>query len=56
MTRCSSKSGLDSMGFAVLVMRLDEVLGFDPFSESDEVVYPRTFGEFVAFYEGRANR
>ena len=46
------ETGLDSMAFAVLVMRLDELLGIDPFSEADEAVYPRTFGEFVAFYEG----
>ena len=48
------ESGLDSMGFAVLVMRLDETVGFDPFSASEEIVYPRTFGEFVAFYEKHA--
>lgn len=45
------KSGLDSMGFAILVARLDDELGYDPFTESDEPYYPRTFGEFVAFYE-----
>lgn len=45
------ESGLDSMGFAVLVVELEEVLGFDPFSLSDEAFYPSTFGEFVSFYE-----
>lgn len=45
------ESGLDSLGFAVLVTRLEEELGFDPFSMSSEPYYPRTFGEFVAFYE-----
>jgi acyl carrier protein len=44
-------SGVDSMGFAVLITRLEEELGYDPFSESDEPYYPRTFGEFVSFYE-----
>ena len=44
-------SGLDSMGFAVLVVELEEVLGFDPFSISEEAFYPSTLGEFVSFYE-----
>lgn len=45
------ESGLDSLGFAILVARLDEELGFDPFSEAEEAYYPRTYREFVAFYE-----
>lgn len=48
-------SGLDSLGFAILVARLEEELGFDPFVEMDEPVYPTTFGEFVAIYEKRAS-
>jgi hypothetical protein len=44
-------SGLDSLGFAMLVARLEELLDYDPFTAMDEVVYPRTFGEFVAIYE-----
>lgn len=46
-------SGLDSLGFAILVARLEEELGFDPFVEMEEAVYPTTFGEFVAIYENR---
>ena len=45
------ESGLDSMGFAILVVELEEILGFDPFSISEEAFYPSTFGEFVSFYE-----
>ena len=45
------ESGLDSMGFAVLVVELEEILGFDPFSISEEAFYPSTFGEFVSFYQ-----
>ena len=45
------ESGLDSLGFAILVARLEEELGRDPFTETDEVVYPRTLGEFIAIYE-----
>ena len=44
-------SGLDSMGFAILVVELEEILGFDPFSTSEEAFYPSTYGEFVGFYE-----
>ena len=44
------ETGFDSMAFAVFVARLDDDLGFDPFSDSDEAYYPSTFGEFVDFY------
>jgi acyl carrier protein len=42
---------LDSLGFAVLVTRLEERLGYDPFSLMDEAVYPATLKEFVDVYE-----
>ena len=45
------ESGLDSLGFAILVIRLEEALGYDPFVLSSEAYYPRTFGDFVKFYE-----
>lgn len=45
------ESGLDSLGFAILVATLDEVLKFDPFTMMDEPFYPSTFGEFVEIYE-----
>lgn len=45
------ESGLDSLGFAILVAKLDEELGYDPFVLIDEPVYPRTLAEFVAIYE-----
>lgn len=48
------ETGLDSLGFAIFVARLDEELGFDPFSAADEAYYPQTFGEFVAFYQKHA--
>jgi acyl carrier protein len=44
-------SGLDSLGFALIVMRLEESLGFDPFDVTDEIKFPVTFGEFVRLYE-----
>ena len=48
------ESGLDSLGFGILVARLEEELGYDPFSDSDEPYYPRTLGDFVDFYERHA--
>ena len=44
------ESGLDSLGFAVLVVRLEDTLGYDPFVLMSEPVYPRTFGEFLDIY------
>jgi acyl carrier protein len=45
------ESGLDSLGFAILVAQLEEELKFDPFTMTDEPIYPRTLGEFISFYE-----
>ena len=47
-------SGLDSLCFAVIVARLEGQLGVDPFSASEDAVFPVTFGEFVQFYENAA--
>jgi acyl carrier protein len=44
-------SGLDSLGIAILVARLEETLGFDPFTETDDMAYPVTLGDFIRFYE-----
>lgn len=44
------ETDLDSLGFAVLVTRLEERLGYDPFSLMDEAVYPATLREFVDVY------
>lgn len=45
------ESGLDSLGFAILVARLEEDLGCDPFTQTADIIYPKTFGEFVSMYE-----
>ena len=45
------ESGLDSLGFAILVALLDEELDLDPFQQMEDAVYPTTFGEFVEIYE-----
>jgi len=44
-------SGLDSLCFAIVVTRLEGAFGVDPFSSSEDAVFPVTFGEFVSFYE-----
>lgn len=44
-------TGLDSLGFAVLVTRLEDALGYDPFTDLEDAVYPRTVGEFVSVYQ-----
>jgi acyl carrier protein len=44
-------SGLDSLSFALIVVRLEEALGFDPFDVADDVKFPVTFGDFVGLYE-----
>jgi hypothetical protein len=49
-------SGLDSLGFAILVARLEDTLGFDPFSLSDDVFFPVTLGDFVRVYEDAASK
>jgi acyl carrier protein len=47
-------SGLDSLCFAILVARLEDKLGIDPFSTSDDVSFPVTLGDFVKAYENAA--
>lgn len=44
------QTGLDSLGFAILVTILEEDLGYDPFVMMEDPVYPTTFGEFIAIY------
>jgi acyl carrier protein len=44
-------SGLDSLSFALIVSRLEDALGFDPFDTQDDLKFPVTFGEFVKLYE-----
>jgi len=46
-----AESGLDSLCFAILVARLEDELGVDPFLEDDGSGFPQTFGEFVGFYD-----
>ncbi len=47
-------SGLDSLAFAVLVVRLESELGVDPFTASQDVEFPVTLRDFVVAYENAA--
>ena len=46
--------GLDSLSFAIIVARLEDRFGVDPFSSADTTDFPVTFGDFVRLYEGIA--
>jgi len=43
--------GLDSLGFAVLVARLEDTLGIDPFTAAQDAFFPVMLGEFLKVYE-----
>jgi hypothetical protein len=45
-------SGLDSLCFAIIVARLEDSLGVDPFATGDYGDFPTRFGDFVRLYEG----
>lgn len=45
------ETGFDSLAFAILVARLEDELGTDPFTMAEEVAFPSTVGEFVGAYE-----
>jgi hypothetical protein len=47
-------SGLDSLCFAIIVARLEDMLGRDPFSYDDAVDFPVTLSDFIRFYEDAA--
>ncbi len=42
-------SGLDSLSFALIVARLEERLGYDPFEGARS--FPVTLGDFIRLYE-----
>jgi len=44
-------TGFDSLAFAILVARLEDDLGVDPFTIADDVAFPSTIGEFIRAYE-----
>jgi acyl carrier protein len=46
--------GLDSLSFALIVARLEDSLGYDPFEAVES--FPVTFGDFVRLYDQGAAR
>jgi acyl carrier protein len=49
-------SGLDSLCIAVIVARLEDVLGVDPFTANEDAPFPVTLNDFVKTYENAANK
>jgi hypothetical protein len=45
------ESGLDSLSFAIIVARLEDALGIDPFSADEPIEFPTTLGDFIRLYE-----
>jgi acyl carrier protein len=45
------ETGFDSLAFAILVARLEDDLGIDPFTISEDAAFPLTVGDFVQAYE-----
>jgi acyl carrier protein len=45
------ESGLDSLCFAIIVASLEDELGYDPFTEAEDVYFPVTLGDFIRFYD-----
>jgi acyl carrier protein len=45
------ESGLDSLCIAIVVARLEDEIGVDPFSAADEAQIPVTLGDFIRAYE-----
>ncbi|HZK90817.1 MAG TPA: acyl carrier protein [Stellaceae bacterium] len=50
------ETGLDSLCFAIIVARLEDQLGLDPFGAEDEIDFPVTVGDFIRLYENAAQR
>jgi acyl carrier protein len=47
-------TGLDSLCFAIVVARLEDALGIDPFGTAADVEFPVTVGDFIKLYEDAA--
>ncbi len=48
------ESGLDSFCFAIIVARLEDQFGANPFAASEDVYLPVTLGDFIRFYRDAA--
>ena len=45
------ESGLDSLCWAIVIARMEEAAGFDPFSVSERPLFPVTLGDFIRAYD-----
>ena len=45
------ETGLDSLCFAIVVARLEDAIGIDPFSTDGDAEIPITVGDFIQLYE-----
>jgi len=45
------ESGLDSLSIAIIVARLEDELGYDPFGSDEDVPIPVTLSDFIRIYE-----
>jgi hypothetical protein len=45
------ETGFDSLAFAILVARLEDDLGVDPFTIAEDAAFPLTVGDFVKAYD-----
>jgi acyl carrier protein len=48
------RTGLDSLGIATLIARLEDELDLDPFGSGDDVATPVTVGDLITLYEASA--
>src|SRR3977135_584488 len=49
-----SESGLESLCVAIRVRRLEDALGVDPFTSTEQTDFPVTLADFIRFYEDAA--
>lgn len=45
------ETGFNSLAFAILVARLEDELGIDPFTISADASFPTTIGDLIQVYE-----
>jgi hypothetical protein len=45
------ESGLDSLCFAIIVARLEDITGKDPFAVEEDMDFPQTLGDFIRLYD-----
>jgi hypothetical protein len=48
------ESGLDSLCFAIIVARLEDITGIDPFAVEEDMDFPVTLGDFIRLYDASA--